>query len=455
MQLKLWKNFSKRRNSTKQPADASAIVLDVKLKESTSIENPIFILAGHDFEYNYAQAFGHYYFITNIISMANNITEIHCEQDILATYKANIGNTTAYIERAASNYNSYLNDNLVSTEQRIVHRATATTDITGMETTGGCFLLRIAGGDTRGVTVYAAPTLSAFRFIFNKLSYLESEGSEWWEKMAALTFSPFDYVLSLHWCPLAYNLVALNGTATQSVDIKWYTIFLQESVTKLNSGAYVQSTTRLNVPAAHYSDYRRYNPRFSQYRMYIPGVGTTELAPELTSGPLILNYRINLENGDMAYRLDNSDGGANASLIATYNCNIFTQLQIGNDAMNVNQVASNLIGAATGIAGGNVGMALGSTISGIQNIMTPMPSANGGDASGTMVILARQAEISLTCFGSGEIPTSTDGRPCCKVLQISTLSGYVKCGGASIDLPGLSGDRDAVNSFLNSGFYYE
>ena len=38
---------------------------------------------------------------------------------------------------------------------------------------------------------------------------------------------------------------------------------------------------------------------------------------------------------------------------------------------------------------------------------------------------------------------------------LSSLSGYIKCNNASVPIAGMSTEKDEVNNFLNSGFYYE
>ena len=69
MQLLLFKNFSKRRNSTKQVDDSTGIVTDVVLKQGTSIESPVFLIQGVDLEVNYAKFNNHYFYIDDIVVM--------------------------------------------------------------------------------------------------------------------------------------------------------------------------------------------------------------------------------------------------------------------------------------------------------------------------------------------------------------------------------------------------
>ena len=65
-------DFSKCINSTKQPTGVGTDV-SVVLKEGCSVENPILVLTGNNFTYNYAYIsdFGRYYFVTDIDIQAN------------------------------------------------------------------------------------------------------------------------------------------------------------------------------------------------------------------------------------------------------------------------------------------------------------------------------------------------------------------------------------------------
>ena len=71
MQLLLFKNFSKRRNSTKQVDDSTGIVTDVVLKQGTSIESPVFLIQGIDLDVNYAKFNNHYFYVDDIV-VGNN-----------------------------------------------------------------------------------------------------------------------------------------------------------------------------------------------------------------------------------------------------------------------------------------------------------------------------------------------------------------------------------------------
>ena len=67
MVIKVWNSFAKRRNSTLLPA-ISGTDISCYLKDETSIERPSFILNTPIADYTYVQAFGHFYFVDDVIN---------------------------------------------------------------------------------------------------------------------------------------------------------------------------------------------------------------------------------------------------------------------------------------------------------------------------------------------------------------------------------------------------
>ena len=47
------------------------------------------------------------------------------------------------------------------------------------------------------------------------------------------------------------------------------------------------------------------------------------------------------------------------------------------------------------------------------------------------------------------------GRPLCQTKQIKTLSGYILCQLADAQISGTADEAALINSYLNTGFYYE
>lgn len=102
MLIDMWRT-TKRENSTATPVSqpgmfSQHIQYEVKLKQPTSVLNPSFIISmgGHDGQ-NFIWAFGRYYWVTEIVSLANNLWEVRCKIDPLGSYRGHIQNTQAFV----------------------------------------------------------------------------------------------------------------------------------------------------------------------------------------------------------------------------------------------------------------------------------------------------------------------------------------------------------------------
>ena len=47
------------------------------------------------------------------------------------------------------------------------------------------------------------------------------------------------------------------------------------------------------------------------------------------------------------------------------------------------------------------------------------------------------------------------GKPLCEVRQISTLSGYIKCGEATVDFACFETEKKAILDYMLTGFFME
>ena len=79
--------MDKKPNSTKRTLTSSTSVTGVTLKENVDIKAPIFKLNFDTSDYNYVVWGDRYYYIDNTVYISNNLWEIHCSLDILATYR--------------------------------------------------------------------------------------------------------------------------------------------------------------------------------------------------------------------------------------------------------------------------------------------------------------------------------------------------------------------------------
>lgn len=460
MELYLYSGFSKMVDETKQPSLSNPTkIVDVKLKEQTSYNNPTFIISGEDipaYNYAYLPAKSRFYFVKNITQQNRNMYHIECKTDPLATCKAQIGGYTCYIERCADSryYNVDMPDNFLSVEDRIEHSATAVTPL--FVSPNGCYVARIVGKDASGVATYVFNSLGEIGQIFNPVYAQYFQSGDWsglhiGDFVQAFLCDPSKYLMGAYYSPLSSS--DYNGYGvSETVNVGFYptNIAGYRITTPLWRGGGSGAIT-LNKPASVYSDFRGSDPAFSQYVMYLPAVGTVNLAPEIMEGTLTLHYVIDLLTGDIFYRLFSSSTG----LVATYTGNCYASLQISKgDASGGLNFLSNVVGGLTSAATGNVTGALKNNIDAVKNLITPTPSINGSQSGVAMLRDYPDVVISVLQKSSGAFPTAQAGRPCCKNLQIGNLTGYVKCGAPSLSLAIESEIQDEVNSYLANGFYY-
>lgn len=478
MNIYVWSNFSKRRNSTKQPTGGT--LKTVYLKEETSIEQPSFILEEGVADYTYVQAFGKYYFVSDVISLDKNRTEIVCDLDVLATYKSAITSYTAFVERAASSYDVFVNDPLLSQRQIYTREDFVVTSLSSFySNVDGCFMVECLAKDN-GVVLYASSTLEPYKLILSPGVYSSTNISEWVTSQISQSFDLDVYIGSVKWFPfLASNvngsllgqhfpigpvdLALLCQTTDPSADNYWnYNIY---KIAQSNSKKHKDVV--LTLPSSgNFNDFRDCNGQFTQYNLYLPGVGVVPLDTAVVGYAINSNKSINVDiqvdliSGEVTYILGFPEN-VGQSIFARYSGNVSVDVPIGKAAVDTVKSAKMFAGSvgSGALHGGAIGAAFGAVAGAVESIYNhfiPDTSMVGGSGNkAEMMAYSGNIILSRKQFGAKDYPTSVAGRPLMQNVLLSSLSGYVKCGNASVPLAGHEGDMAAVNNYLNSGFYIE
>ena len=212
-------------------------------------------------------------------------------------------------------------------------------------------------------------------------------------------------------------------------------------------------------------DFRRAEP-YSSANLYLPGIGCIDvnLADFINVSKMTVDYDFEMITGNIFYAIKNADG----RIIQTASACLAAQCPLGQMTVNTAGVASSL----AGIAGGAAALAFGAPavaavglssllLSGANAVLQAnrrAPSISGavGGRTGTVI-----KDIRLTLFiMDTENPADADyiatrGRPVGKVMQISSLSGFVQCENAQVNADCFGNEYEAINAALNTGFYYE
>ena len=255
--------------------------------------------------------------------------------------------------------------------------------------------------------------------------------------------NPAQYIIGIYSSPIG---ASIYGTHCTNVPLYIGGHATNGNADKVTSGAASLATGLvLNKPSGIYTDFRKTDPAFSQYSIYIPTIGTVALSADLMECELTMDVSADLYSGDLLFVLY-----ADGDVVASYSSNCYATQSLGG----VNQAGSifaGAIGTATSLISGNVA----GVINGIKSAMSPTPTVIGSQGGTACVTSAN--EIKITCMqkSSADFPVTVFGRPCCKNLLLSNLTGFVKCGNASIELPANEAVKNLINSMLNEGIYIE
>ena len=474
MNINVWTNFVKRRNSTKQPTSGTTVAC--VLKEETSIERPSFILNTPIADYTYVEAFGHYYFVDDVININAGMCELVCSMDVLASYKSDITSYTAFVERAASSYDVFINDPLLTQKQKLLRETQNLTDVSSFFTNGsGCYLVECLAKNL-GVVLYATNNLEPYKYILDPAVYTNTDKTAWIASTISQAFDLDVYIGSVKWFPFtASDLGSALDPGTEGVfplgpvDIGIAAGFSYDIYKVPQS--YMSKTTQVDItlPSTNnFNDFRDCNANYTIYNLYLPGVGVVSLDSAMVGYAINSNYKlatdiyVDLVSGEITYILRFKDASDNAkAIIGRYSGNVSVDVPIGKAAVDTVKSAKMFAqSVATGASvGGGWGAVAGAVVGGVEaiyNHLTPDASMVGGSGNKTeifhnmnYIVLGRKQ------FDAKDYPTAVAGRPLMQNVTLSTLSGFVKCGNASVPVNAHASERDAINNFLNSGFYIE
>lgn len=479
-------SISKRRNSTKQPGSLSDS-RNCKLKETTSIDAPTFIISGDDFDYNYAKWGGRYYFITDVRSVHNGLTEIDCVLDPLATYKAEILASTQFVAYSSNMSSIWLPDTRIPVQKNATV-AQRTTSMNFLFTDGGFYVLSAIGKD--GCEVYCTDKTNLKKMI-NEINNWTSDLQT--EIFQALPFpTPGDEkeaTANLYTVMLKTGIVGNAYTDAPNCirSCIWVPFFLSSFAdgggTTIKLGVYdtgatayscktspVKNTVSVQIPW-QFNDWRR--AICEQVYLYLPLVGMVALSSDelIDQTSITVEWSATATDGCIAYKVS-----AGSQVIGTYGANCAVNYPIGisqqasageivQTAMaGIDRAVSTAvhssispISAVASVAGSVFeGFMAGYDVENIRN--TTHNSCIGGIGGGAGVGLS----LDLKCFTVAH-PTviepsqmaATMGLPTMKPLQLSQCSGFCQCVNAHVEAPAMAAELDAIDAMLNSGFYIE
>ena len=450
MQITLYK-LSKRVNSTKIPS-GSGLTVTAVLKMPTSEFAPSFTLNMNDLDANYLAWGGKYYYITNITHESNNRISIDCTLDVLATYKAEILATTAYVEYSQVSYDDRIVDTRFSTIDEASYQYSQALLITNASSagSGGTYIVFYNSSQP---TIGAAGVVWVLENNAKKIAQTlnTTEFMDWLDNASKQLNGAYDALISMKYVPITF----MGGQSITNIVLAGYDTGISGTVP-----AYTQNySVSLSIPW-QFSDFRNLAP-FTSLLLWLPGYGFTELNPADLVGQesLQINLVVDGLTGEGTYTVGN---------IGRFTANFASDVAIGTSHTDVLSTIANVGAAAIGaLAGGGIGAAISgsSLINGVINANQRIVGNTGSIGSYSAAIIKPSF---LTAWGNvglvsiahntNQDPTSmasVQGLNCRKVLSLRGLSGYVQTVGASVSAAASNEILDEINGYLNGGIYLE
>lgn len=462
MQITVYSGFSKRVNSTKRPSGGRSI--NVRLKDQTNIKSPVFELDTLDFNINYVQAFGNYYYC-DVNNLDAHRSELICKIDRYATFKSQIGGYTGLIEYCSASNNVTITDPR-NTPTALIDVTPTVLSLTGVSfnTVGGYIIGVLSNNVTGDVGVIDYYTMTAAQMrAFSQELYDQN----FIQLIQDQFTNSKDSLVSCIWVPMT----GIGGSST-AIHIGRETMsatggHISDRIVSFSSGLTTIGFSPISGGAGSTMSYLEKSP-YCTGILYLPFVGMVALDMDILAftKSLQIDGYVDILTGDIVYIVKYG-----AIRTSTYNGNLATKIPIssaGYDAIGVaagsmtaiggvaSAIAAIVTGGGSAIAGLGVAAAGGMGAAKSAELHTMI---NGGNSSaigaslGTspvaLIIQNTPAEVNLLNY-KNEL-----GMPYFKVGTVSALGPYVKTHNASVSIPGDGEEQSAVNALMNEGFYYE
>lgn len=511
-------NNTKRLNSTKTPPTA-VDTLSCVLKDNCSFLSPVLRIKAETLPtFNYFKFEDRYYWLTDLVSVANNLWEIHGSVDVLTTFRGHIFNTSAFV-LYDSTANTQLPDNRLGVEtDTTVYTATANMPWAFTTGTGaGTYLIATTGNTDRmdlinltdlpddrvGTGVYTIPQsqlkklgfdlsdwVSGFNTIYNAFNteknrinstYFVPDPSDP-VKTIANFFSGLSYTVqnSLDYVTQFFRLFASNilgsGSALSNVKASYWIPFEVPGTatrtpqvtnpTHLALGNYTDVITGLqevidpvitSLPVSVNIPWHFTdwrNAACTEVMLYIPLIGCINIPSDVVKGNDTIEVTCSLNLYSGALAVEVTCDGAQ---IGTYGSNCAMPILIGDSNIDTGAIINTLGSAVTKnfvAAGTNALMSFNEMVSSV-----------GGLGGGAGVGLTNEIVCICRVHETSQDPAALlpiIGTPTRELKTLSTGLGYCQCLSAQVSGTAVSGEPYAtqteiaqINDFLNSGVYLE
>lgn len=481
-------SFAKRENSTMQPpSGVPGYTYDCKLKEETSIITPHIIIskpAGRTwaemigFNYCYISEFFRYYFIRDSVFLNANQIEYILEVDALGTFKTQVGNSSEYVLRAASAYNTNVLDDLYPMNAEVFF---SNATITAPGVTPSSYQWNPFSGSTAmivvgiinsatqvkngAVTYYkiSYTTLcNMMQYLLSSAGYFNLNPAEISDNLAKALVNPIQYITEAFYVPYDWG----TPYTAENLKMGWWDLPTDGNYLGTPLAGFPEISD-ISTPIASQNFYIPFHPQagtrgrymrcapWSRYMLHAGPFGNIPIDPAtITNSDYITCEVYGNMFGDVLLKIKNQYGYVISQHRACVK-HTYTVGQINNDPSAFLGGLLNVGGSFVNAASNPVG-AIAGTASGIisnQHNLYPQCQTSGTNASG--------ADNGIYWTLVGEFHNAVDddnthrGRPLCQVKTINTLSGYIMVSDPDLSITGTAEENKMIKDYMAGGFYYE
>lgn len=424
-----------------------------------------------DYCYAYISKWDKYYFVATPNILTNYHVQYDLEEDYLASRKSEVGSTVAHIAYSSTGWDKDLTDARMAIKgtKTIYHDSQALPF-----TSAGCYIVGVVNDQTDG----KRGALSYYRMDANNLANLIKwmmQDNFWNQIKNYFNGKPMDFIQSCIWCPVNGSDFGNTFQTTMYLGSTAVADYSTVPETPVYITYYPISTTIKAYPVvsvslgSKFNDFRDAQP-YTSTSLYLPGVGLTDLNANdfYESASVNVETIFDITTGDCTYKIYDDTN----QLLKTVSFN-------ASASVSLSQVNINSAGAIAGI-GGAVGGVVGLGVAAVT--MNPLAGVGAGvgilGGASAAIMAANQRSTSIKGTNSGRSGFYTNmastivvrqdtedcddasyiariGRPVGKTQAISNHSGYVQCEAASVALAGDNTEREIINNYLNTGFFYE
>ena len=451
--------FAKEPNSTKQPSSGGRTINNIHLKDYCSIIHPTFLLDGWNKADNYVVCDNRYYWIEDIIIKSATQAEYHCREDVLATFKSQIGDSTQYILRSSKAYTPALIDTKYPMLTSIVRTETELETLHNSMMGGGFYVVGVQNGkssDNGGISYYAMNQAQFNGFVAYMYAgtWLDTTETNVTIALQKELINPMQYVSSIIYFPFDYSM--FTGYTMESVKFGWWTGNSQATGVLIPSGSFVhtwsQQVSLPRHPATNPPSRGSYlnSQPFTRHTLFAYTFGQIPIdAMQFGSSPTaIILITVDLSTGDAKLSIED----ANAQLLSITYGKMGQQIQLSQIKQSLISPISNIVSGAVGLSYGNA-VGFGQGIVSAAESMMPQAERSGGTDSRLWYL--KKPTILTECHAIADEDKAHLGRPLCILGQVSSYNGYLEIENADINFACNYSELTEIKSFMESGFYYE